>query len=165
MLTIRLTRDTKLQGAEKTLYFGGFTLPNGTPIQTMDPGDVVPGKYECHWLLSPHLSEIVTKRTGKPTEVFAYRLKDAKLRDGSISQNILVHAGTFIEDSLDCFLIGLTRNVYGQFNPRTGKKEPAILQGITAKEIMRDKLIQPPLTEPQPFILEVVDGPGLLSAA
>lgn len=157
---IKLIRHVKFSDGTKPGYGSDLTLPTGDKIVTMDPGLVLSGQYECNWELSPHLTQIMFDRTGIDTPVYAYRLKDAKIKDGSISQNILFHGGNWIEDSMGCFLTGMRFST--AFDYKTNKNETDLVAPLTAKALMAQKLSPAGTNNPAPFSLDLQNLPGIV---
>jgi len=165
MNTLTITRDQKIQGPTKKGYFSSGVLPDGTLLQFMDTGDVQPGQYEVNFEPSPHLTYVhnspkiknlsmqwvinaIWPQAGTTPDpqieiVWAYRIHHAKLADGSVSEDILFHAGAWLKDTLDCFLTGLDRVLLRE-NQATGEQEPSIEtapgRSLLAKNIMIEKL-------------------------
>jgi hypothetical protein len=179
METLTLIRDAKFTTATKPGFFGGLYKPDGSKlIDTMDPGGVIEQTTTVSWQISPHLSLVVNTRTRKETTmdeildaikgdnpnnltiISAYRLKDAKLAGGAVSENILFHGGRFVEDSLDCFLTGLGRA--WSYNPRTNLNEPDLVASIDAKNKMTQYLTPAGTNHPADFTLVIKNAPGLV---
>lgn len=165
MNTLTITRDQKIQGPTKTGYFSSGVLPDGTLLQFMDTGDVQPGTYEVNYEPSPHLTYVHNSTkienlsmknvldaiwppqgtTPDPNieVVWAYRIHHARLADGSVSEDILFHAGAWLKDTLDCFLTGLERVLLRE-NLATGQQEPSIEsapgRSLIAKNILVEKM-------------------------